>query len=60
MAFNMNQQYIVDEKGNPTAVIISIDDYKRLLSLFKEAKDIKGNKILAKSEEYKKLLKRAI
>jgi len=60
MAFNMNEQYIVDEKGNPTAVILSIEDYKRLLSLLEDAEDIKENKILAESEEFKKLVKGAL
>ena len=56
----MNEQYIVDEKGNPTAVILSIEDYKKLLSLLEDAEDIKENKILAESEEFKRLVKKAL
>jgi len=56
----MNEQYVVDEKGNPTAVILSIEDYKKLLSLLEDAEDIKENKILAESEEFKRLVKKAL
>jgi len=34
MAPPANEQYIVDEKGNTTAVILPIKDYKKILSPF--------------------------
>lgn len=45
MASSVNEQYIVDEKGNPTAVILPIKQYK---------------KILSQSAEFKKLIKRGL
>jgi len=36
MAPPVNQQYIVDEKWNPTAVILPIKDYKEILSVLEE------------------------
>lgn len=28
----MNEQFIVDKRGKPTAVILPIDDYKKMIS----------------------------
>ena len=30
---NINKRYIVDEKGNPTEVIIPLDDYRKMEEL---------------------------
>ena len=57
---SVNEQYIVDEKGNPTAVILSIKDYKKILSLLEEVEDHKETKLLSQSEEFKKLVKRGL
>lgn len=54
---SVNEQYIVDEKGNPTAVILTIKDYKKILSLLEEVEDHKETKLLSQSEEFKKLVK---
>ena len=40
MAPTVNERYIVDEKGNPTAVILPIKDYKKIL----KGSDKKGTK----------------
>ncbi len=39
MAPSVNEQYIVDEKGNPTAVILPIKEYKKMLSILEEVED---------------------
>jgi PHD/YefM family antitoxin component YafN of YafNO toxin-antitoxin module len=57
---SVNEQYIVDEKGNPTAVILSIKDYKRILSLLEEVEDHKETKLLSQSAEFKKLVTRGL
>ena len=54
MVTSVNEQYIVDEKGNPTAVILPIKDYKKMLSLLGEVEDHRETKILSKSPEFKK------
>ena len=41
MAPMVNEQYIVHEKGNPTAVILPIKDYKKILSILEEIEDHK-------------------
>ncbi len=60
MAPPVNEQYIVDEKGNPTAVILPIKEYKKMLSVLEEVEDHRETRILAQSAEFKKLVKRGL
>jgi len=60
MAPTVNEQYIVDEKGNPTAVILPIKDYKKILSILEEVEDHKETRILSQSSEFKKLVKKGL
>lgn len=60
MAHPINEQLIVDEKGNPTAVILPIEDYKKILAILEEVEDHKETKILAQSAEFKKLVKKGL
>ncbi len=60
MDTSANEQYIVDEKGNPTAVILPIESYKKILAILNEVEDHKETKILSQSEEFKKLLKKGL
>lgn len=38
----MNTQFITNDKGQKTGVIVSIDDYKRLMAIVEEFSDIKA------------------
>ena len=49
-----------DEKGNPTAAILPIKDYKKIPSILEEIEDHKETIILSKSPEFKKLVKRGL
>ena len=60
MAPSVNEQYIVDEKGNPTAVILPIREYKKMLSIMDEVQDRKESRILSQSAEFKALVKRGL
>ena len=60
MAHPINEQLIVDEKGNPTAVILPIEDYKMILAILEEVEDHKETKILSQSAEFKKLVKKGL
>ena len=60
MASSVNEQYIVDEKGNPTAVILPIKEYKKMLSILEEIEGHREIKILSQSSEFKKLVKRGL
>ena len=60
MVASVNEQYIVDEKGNPTAVILPIKDYKKILSILEEVEDHREAKILSQSPEFKKLVKKGL
>jgi hypothetical protein len=60
MAPSVNEQYIVDEKGNSTAVILPIKDCKKMLSVLEEIEDHRESKILSQSAEFKKLVKRGL
>jgi len=51
---------IVDEKGNPTAVILPIEDYKKILAILEEVEDHKETKILSQSAEFKKLVEKGL
>jgi len=55
-----SEQYIVDEKGNPTAVILPIKDYEKMLSILEEFEDQRETRILGQSAEFKKLVKRGL
>ena len=59
-SFKEQYQYIVDEKGNPTAVIIPIEEYKNILATIEKVKEQKETKILSESEEFKKLLQKGL
>ena len=60
MAHPINEQLIVDEKGNPTAVILPMADYKKILAILEEVEDHKETKILSQSAEFKKLVKKGL
>ncbi|MFZ0449788.1 MAG: hypothetical protein WAL98_11155 [Desulfatiglandaceae bacterium] len=60
MAPSVNEQYIVDEKGNPTAVILPIKAYKKMLSILDEVEDHKESRILSQSTEFKTLVKKGL
>ena len=60
MAQSTNEQYIVDDKGNPTAVVLPIEDYKKILAILEEVEDHKETKILSQSTEFKKLVKKGL
>ena len=60
MVTSANEQYIVDEKGNPTAVILPIESYKKILAILDEYEDHKETRILSQSAEFKKLVKKGL
>jgi len=60
MVHPINEQLIVDEKGNPTAVILPIEDYKKILAILEEVEDHKETKILSQSAEFKKLVEKGL
>lgn len=60
MTHSINEQLIVDEDGNPTAVILPIEDYKKILAILEEVEDHKETKILSQSTEFKKLVKKGL
>ena len=60
MAPPVNEQYIVDEKGNTTAVILPIKDYKKILSILEQVENHKETRILSQSAEFKKLVKKGL
>jgi len=60
MVDSINERYVVDEKGNPTAVILPIKDYKKILKILKEIEDVSETRILSQSAEFKKLVEKGI
>ena len=60
MVDSINERYVVDEKGNPTAVILPIKDYKKILKILKEIEDVSETGILSQSAEFKKLVEKGI
>jgi len=60
MDTSTGEQYVIDEKGNPTAVILPIESYKKILDILEEFEDRKETKILSQSVEFKKLVKKGL
>ena len=54
------EQYVINEKGNATAVILPIKRYKEILAILEEIECSKETKILSQSVEFKKLVKKAL
>ena len=53
-------QYVFDEDGNATAVIIPIEKYKRFIACLEEIEDRKEAELLSQSPEFEKLVKSSI
>ncbi len=60
MDTSTGEQYIVDEKGNATAVILPIESYRKILTLLEEIEEHKETKILSQSVEFKKLVEKGL
>ena len=60
MTHSINEQLIVNEDGKPTAVILPIEEYKKILAILEEVEDHKETKILSQSAEFKKLVKKGL
>ncbi len=60
MDISADEQYVIDEKGNATAVILPIESYKKILGILEEFEDRKESKILSQSVEFKKLVKKGL
>jgi hypothetical protein len=60
MAQSVREQYIVDETGKPTAVILDIQKYRKMLSLIQERLDRKESKLLSQSKHFKKLVQKGL
>jgi hypothetical protein len=56
----IREQYIVDKKGKPTAVILDIQEYRKMLSLVQERSDRKESKLLSQSKHFKKLVRKGL
>lgn len=53
-------QYIIDDKGKPKAVILPVEEYRKMLSLLSELADQREVKILSRSKEFKKIVSRGL
>jgi len=52
---NIRKNYITDENGNKTAVIIPIKEYERLVQSFEDNRDIKtANNIMNRNPKFVK------
>ncbi len=60
MDHSPNEQYVVDKKGNPTAVILPIEDYKKILAVLEEIEDHRETMLLSQSTEFKKLVQKGL
>ena len=60
METSAGEQYVIDEKGNATAVILPIESYKKIVAILEEFGDRKETKLLSQSPEFKKLVKRGL
>lgn len=51
------EQYIVDEKGNPTAVILSIEHFRSMLGEIEDYRELKN---LSQSAEFVRLIRKGM
>ena len=56
----LKEKFIVDEKGEPTAVILNIETYRKMLSLIQGKRDRKETKLLSQSKHFKKLVQKGL
>jgi hypothetical protein len=56
----VKEKFIVDENGKPTAVILNIETYRKMLSLIQERLDRKESKLLSQSNHFKKLVQKGL
>ena len=54
------RQYIVDGEGNPTAVILSIENYRKILSIMDDIENYKENIALSQSPEFVRLVQKGL
>jgi len=56
----VREKYIVDERGKPTAIILDIQKYRKMLSLIQERLNRKESKLLSESKYFKKLVQKGL
>ena len=56
----IGEQYVVNEEGNATGVILPIESYRKILAMLEEFEDRKETKILSQSVGFKKLVKKSL
>ena len=54
------EKFIIDENGKPTAVILNIETYRKMLSLIQERVDRKESKLLSQSQHFRKLVQKGL
>ena len=60
MAQLAGEKYIVDGKGNPTAIILDIERYRKMVALIQERSDRKESKLLSQSKQFRKLVQKGL
>jgi len=60
MDISAGEQYVIDEKGNATAVILPIESYKKIVAILEEFEDRKETRVLSQTPEFEKLVKKGL
>ncbi len=60
MAQPAEEKFIVDRTGKPTAVILDIKRYRKILALMQERLDRKESTFLSQSKQFRKLVQRGL
>jgi len=60
MDTSAGEQYVIDEEGNATAVILPIESYRKIIAILETLEDHKETKILSQSVEFKKLVEKGL
>ena len=56
----VKEKFIVDETGKPTAVILNIETYRKMLARVQERLDRKESKLLSQSKHFRKLVQKGL
>jgi hypothetical protein len=54
------ENFIVDETGKPTPVILNIETYREMVALIQERLDRKESKLLSQSKHFRKLVQKGL
>ncbi len=60
MNTSIGEQYVIDERGYTTAVILPIESYQKILKMLRDADEKVEDQVVLQSPEFKRLVEKAM